>query len=70
MDNENVSVKELKDRLYRRINNMKVYELDLDADKALNNVDLLEYIDLLKVPKFKGVFMRDELPERINPVEF
>ena len=49
---------------------MKVYELDLDADKALNNVDLLEYIDLLKVPKFKGVFMRDELPERINPVEF
>ena len=59
----------LEDRLYRRVNNMKVYGLDLDADKGLTNVHILEYIDLLKVPKFRGVFMRDELPKRINPVE-
>ena len=48
---------------------MKVFELDLDADEALTNIDLLRYIDELKVPKFRGVFMRDELPERPNPVE-
>jgi hypothetical protein len=48
---------------------MKVYELNLDADEGLSNIDLLKYIDVLKVPKFRGVFMRDELPERANPVE-
>ena len=46
-----------------------MFELDLDADRALSNIDLLEYIKLLKVPKFRGVFHRDELPKRINAVE-
>ena len=68
-DDENISKHELKSRLHRSVNNLKMFELDLDADKALSNIDLLEYIDILKVPKFRGVFMRDELPKRINPVE-
>ena len=63
------SSRHLEDRLYRNVNNMKVYGLDLDADRGLTNVQILEYIDLLKVPKFRGVFMRDELPESVNTVE-
>ena len=46
-----------------------MFEVDLDATKALTNIALLEYIELLKVPKFRGVFMRDELPKRTNPIE-
>ena len=68
-DQQNISKDELKNRFYRSGNNMKIFELDLDADEALTNIDLLRYIDELKVPKFRGVFMRDELPERPNPVE-
>ena len=68
-DSNNISKDELKDRFYRSVNNMKVFELNLDADKDLTNIDLLRYIDELKVPKFRGAFMRDELPERPNPVE-
>ena len=68
-DIENISKDELKARFYRSVNNMKVYELNLDADEGLTNIELLKYIDVLKVPKFRGVFMRDELPERSNPVE-
>ena len=48
---------------------MRVFELNLDADEGLTNIDIFKYIDLLKVPKFRGVFMRDELPKRVNPVE-
>ena len=68
-DNENISKDELKARLYREVNNMRVFELNLDADEGLTNIDIFKYIDLLKVPKFRGVFMRDELPKRVNPVE-
>ena len=68
-DSNNISKEELKDRFYRSVNNMKVFELNLDADEGLTNIDLLRYIDELKVPKFRGVFMRDELPEKPNPVE-
>ena len=68
-DQQNISKDELKTRFYRSLNNMKVFELDLDADEALDNIQLLKYADLLRVPKFRGVFMRDELPERSNPVE-
>ena len=68
-DSKNISEGELKDRLYRQGNNMKVFELNLDADEGLTNINLLKYIEVLKVPKFRGVFMRDELPERPNPVE-
>ena len=60
---------QLEARLYTSGNNLKMFELDLDADRALSNIDLLEYIKLLKVPKFRGVFHRDELPKRINAVE-
>ena len=68
-DNENISKDELKARLYREVNNMRVFELNLDADEGLTNIDIFKYIDVLKVPKFRGVFMRDELPKRVNPVE-
>ena len=68
-DSKNMSEGELKARLYRQVNNMKVFELNLDADEGLTNIDLLKYIDVLKVPKFRGVFMRDELPQRVNTVE-
>ena len=67
---QNISPQELKERLYCRQNNlMKVYELDLGADIGLTDFALLKYIDLLRVPEFRGIFMLDELPERINPVE-
>ena len=35
----------------------------------LSDDDLLENVDVLKIRKFRGVFMIDELPKRINPVE-
>ena len=63
------AVTRLEDRLYRNVNNMKVYGLNLDADKGLTILHILKYMELLKVPKFRGIFMRDELPKRINPVE-
>ena len=48
---------------------MKVYESDIPADKALTNFDILYYADLLKIPHFRGVFMRDELPKIAKPLE-
>ena len=48
---------------------MKVYELDIPSDTALTNFDLIRYINILKVPYFRGVFMKDELPKRIKPLE-
>ena len=48
---------------------MKVYEVDIPSDKALSNFDILYYVNLLKIPHFRGVFMRDELPEVIKPSE-
>ncbi len=69
-DKQIISEEEIKNRLYRSINNMKVFELDLDADRALSNIDLRYYVKLLKIPNYSGVFMRKEdLPKRINPVE-
>ena len=59
----------MKDRLYRDNNTIKVYELHLDADKSLDEHDLLEYINVLNVPYFRGVFMKYLLPERSHPVE-
>ena len=70
MDKQNISPNELKERLYCRKNNlMKVYELNIPANNELTDFALLRCIDLLKVPEFRGIFMLDELPERINPVE-
>ena len=48
---------------------MKVYEVDIPSDKALSNFDILYYVNLLKIPHFRGVFMRDKLPESIKPLE-
>ena len=44
---------------------MKVYEVDIPNEKVLTNFDILKYVDVLKIPKFRGVFMRDELPGKI-----
>ena len=48
---------------------MQVFELDIPVDRGLTNFDLISYIEKLKVPHFRGVFMRDELPSRKHPVE-
>lgn len=37
--------------------------------RALSNVDLLKYVKLLNIPHFRGIYMRDTLPDRINRVE-
>ena len=66
---ENITKDELKDRLYTSSNIMKVFEVGIKANKALSNIELLEYIRLLKVPKFRDVFHIDELPKRIKDVE-
>ena len=48
---------------------MKVFELDIPADQGLTNFDLISYIEKLKVPYFRGVLMRDELPSRKHTIE-
>ena len=48
---------------------MKVYKVDIPSDKGLTNFDILYYIDLLKIPHFRGVFMRDELPKVAKHLE-
>ena len=48
---------------------MKVFELDLNADRAVSNINLLEYVKLLKIPYFRNVFRIDELPKRVNDKE-
>jgi len=40
---------------------MDVFGLNI-PDKTLTNFDLIEYVDKLNIPKFRGVFMRDTLP--------
>lgn len=37
--------------------------------RALTNIDLMKYSKKLKLPNFRGVFMRDELPLRIKQTE-
>ena len=55
--------------LFKSFINMKVYEVDIPSDKRLTNFDILHYVDLLKIPNFRGVFMRDELPTTIKSIE-
>lgn len=38
-------------------------------NKPLSNHDILKYASILKIPYFKGVFMRDMLPKRIHENE-
>ena len=68
-EDDNLSGKELKHRLCRSGNNLQIFESDFYADRALSDDDILENVDVLKIPKYRGVFMIDELPKRINPVE-
>ena len=48
---------------------MKVFELDIPSDQGLTNFDIISYIKKLRVPYFRGVFMRDELPLNKHLVE-
>ncbi len=48
---------------------MRVYEVVIPNEKVLTNLDILRYIEILKIPNFRGVFMRDELPEKIKSEE-
>ena len=48
---------------------MKVFELDIPSERGLTNFDLISCIEKLKVPYFRGVFMRDELPSRKHIIE-
>ena len=48
---------------------MKVFELDIPSERGLTNFDLISYIEKLKVPYFRGVFMRDELTSRKHIIE-
>ena len=48
---------------------MKVFELDIPSDRGLTNFDLISYIGKLGVPYFRGVFMRNELPDKKHLVE-
>ena len=48
---------------------MKVYEVDIPNEKVLTNFDILKYVEILKIPRFRGVFMRDELPKKIKSEE-
>ena len=68
-DNDDISPDELKARLYRFDGNMKVFELNLDADKGLSKNDILKYAEELDIPYFRGVFERDGLPKSPNQKE-
>ena len=43
---------------------MHVYELDIPARKGLTNIELEKYASELKIPHFRGVYMKDTLPTR------
>ena len=38
-------------------------------DKVLTNYDLIEYVTQLKIPYFRGVFMRDSIPKTPHKIE-
>lgn len=38
-------------------------------DQPLTNIDIQGYINILKIPYFRGVFMRDELPKEPHEIE-
>ena len=47
---------------------MEVYGIEIPK-KALSNFELVKYVNILKIPNFRGVFMRDSLPKRPETVE-
>ena len=46
---------------------MWVYGHDIPDDKGLTNLDLMEYVRKLGIEHFRGVFMRDTLPQQQSP---
>ena len=48
---------------------MKVFELDIPPERGLTNLDLMQYASILRIPYFRGVFMRDELPKVDRQIE-
>ena len=66
---DNISADELKARLYRFDGDIKVFELNLDADQRLSKNDILKYAEELEIPYFRGVFERDGLPKSSNQIE-
>lgn len=48
---------------------MKVFELDIPPERGLTNLDLMRYVSILRIPHFRGVFMRDELPKVDRQIE-
>ena len=40
---------------------MYIYEINIPED-SLSNINLSKYVHALKIPNFRGVFMRDTLP--------
>ena len=54
------------DLLFFSFDIMKVYELVIPSDKGLTNFDLIEYVNKLKIPNFRGIFMRDEMPQNLS----
>lgn len=38
--------------------------------RALSQYDLMKYINELKIPNFRGIFMRDALPKKSNKKEY
>lgn len=37
--------------------------------RPLTNIDLNKYVKILQIPHFRGVFMRDNLPKKVHPIE-
>ena len=48
--------------------NMNVFGVDI-PNKALTNIELEYYAKELKIPHFRGVFMRDTLPKKTKKIE-
>ena len=48
---------------------MKVYGVDISEETGLTNFELIHYAHVLKIEKFRGVFMRDSLPEKPFDIE-
>ena len=46
-----------------------MYGLEIPVDRGLTNFDIDSYVKKLKIPNFRGVFMRDTLPKKPKRVE-
>ena len=47
---------------------MNVYGIEI-PDKPLTNFELFDYVRQLSIPNFRGVFMRDDLPNLPHSTE-